>query len=91
VPVRAKTDTRNRYILRENRGSRPLAAFYLLALAALFPHLNHGFQSAFNTLGLEHPRYTPLVKGLGTAFAAVTVAGFASIVVYVGFCQGCVR
>lgn len=71
--------------------SRPLAAFYLLALAALFPHLNHGFQSAFNTLGLEHPRYTPLVKGLGTAFAAVTVLGFASIVVYVGYCRGCVR
>ena len=68
--------------------SKPLAVFYLLALAALFPHLQHGFQSAFNTLGVNHPKLNSLIKPASSIFAAVIVTGFASIVVYISFLQG---
>lgn len=55
---------------------------YLLGLVALALHLLHGFQSAFQTLGLTHPKYTPLVKGLGYAFAILVPIGFASMPIY---------
>ena len=41
-------------------------------------HLAHGFQSAFQTLGLNHPKYTPLIKLVGLLFAIGIGVGFAS-------------
>lgn len=58
-------------------------AFYVLAMCLLGFHLNHGFQSAFQTLGLRHPKYTPLIKKLGTTYAIVVPAAFAFIPVYI--------
>jgi succinate dehydrogenase / fumarate reductase cytochrome b subunit len=55
---------------------------YLLSLVALSLHLLHGFQSAFQTLGLHHKKYTPLIKGLGYVFSIVIPLGFASMPVY---------
>jgi succinate dehydrogenase / fumarate reductase cytochrome b subunit len=45
-------------------------------------HLNHGFQSAFRTLGANHPKYLPIIKGVGTAIAVLVPAGFASFPIY---------
>lgn len=56
--------------------------FYVLAMAALGLHLSHGFQSGFQTLGVNHPRYTPLIKGAGLLFAAVISAGFAFLPIW---------
>lgn len=50
---------------------------YLLGLVALFWHLLHGFQSAFQTLGLNHKRYTPIIKCLGTGYSIVIILLFA--------------
>ncbi len=50
---------------------------YVLSMALLAFHLAHGFQSAFQTLGLEHKKYTPLVKFVGLAFSVVVPALFA--------------
>jgi succinate dehydrogenase / fumarate reductase cytochrome b subunit len=55
---------------------------YLLGLVALALHLIHGFQSAFQTLGLTHPKYTPIVKGLGWMFSILVPLGFASMPIY---------
>jgi succinate dehydrogenase / fumarate reductase cytochrome b subunit len=41
-------------------------------------HLFHGFQSMFHTLGLNHPKYTPLIKRLGLLFALAMGLGFFS-------------
>ena len=35
---------------------------YCLAMISLAYHLLHGFQSAFQTLGLNHRKYTPMIK-----------------------------
>lgn len=56
---------------------------YLVALLGLGFHLHHGFQSAFQTLGLNHPVYTPLIKALGMIYTIVITAGFISIPIIV--------
>ena len=65
------------------------AGFYVLALVGLGLHLSHGVQSAFLTLGVNHPRYTPLIKKAGLAFAAVMALAFASMPLYFCFVGGC--
>ena len=60
----------------------PALALYLLGQFALGFHLWHGFASGFQSIGLRHARYTPLLQGLGKAFSVVVPALFALIVVY---------
>lgn len=50
---------------------------YVLAMVALSYHLMHGFQSAFQTMGWNHPKYTPLIKKVGVAFAIIVPFIFA--------------
>ena len=59
--------------------------FYIAAFLFLGFHLLHGFQSAFQTLGLNHKVYTPIIKRLGVAYTFVVVAGFISIPVIIYF------
>lgn len=56
-----------------------LVVTYVIGQVVLYFHLSHGFQSAFQTLGLSHPKYTPFIKGLGTAFAVLVPLAFAAI------------
>ncbi len=56
-------------------------AVYIAGSAALALHLSHGMQSAFQTLGINHPKYTPLIK-IGGILVAVLMTGFALISVY---------
>lgn len=53
---------------------------YVIAMFAVAFHLLHGFQSAFQTLGWRHRRYTPVVQFIGTWFFGVIVPlGFAAM------------
>ena len=56
-------------------------AIYIAGSAALALHLSHGMQSAFQTLGLNHPKYTPLIKA-GGLLVAIAMTGFALISLY---------
>jgi succinate dehydrogenase / fumarate reductase cytochrome b subunit len=58
------------------------AWFYVLAMLILALHLNHGFQSAFQSLGLNHKKYTPIIKKIGLIYSIVIPLGFAAIPVY---------
>jgi succinate dehydrogenase / fumarate reductase cytochrome b subunit len=51
---------------------------YIVGSLVLGYHLLHGFQSAFQTLGINHPRYTPLIKFTGVVFAIIVAVGFGS-------------
>lgn len=57
-------------------------AIYVISMAVLAFHLLHGFQSAFQSLGLNHPRYTPIIKNVGVFFAVVVPIFFALIPVW---------
>lgn len=56
---------------------------YVLAMAVLAFHLWHGFASAFQTLGLNNEKYTPLLSGFGKIFSVVIPLGFAVIPVII--------
>jgi succinate dehydrogenase / fumarate reductase cytochrome b subunit len=54
-------------------------SLYVFSMVALAFHLWHGFSSAFQTLGLRHQKYTPLINFVGKTFAIVVPALFAWI------------
>ncbi len=56
---------------------------YVLSMIVIGLHLWHGFQSAFQSMGLNHRKYTPLIKGIGKAYSILIPAGFAIIPVLV--------
>jgi len=60
---------------------------YVLGVISLCWHLIHGFQSAFQTLGINHKKYTPIIKGLGIAYAIIICLLFAAmpIAIYGGW------
>ena len=58
------------------------SAIYILAMILLGSHLNHGFQSAFQSVGLRHKKYTPTIKMLGTGFSISITIGFISFPIY---------
>jgi len=58
------------------------SVLYLLALVLLGFHLQHGFASAFQTLGLEHKKYTPIISGLGNILSIIIPLGFSTMPLY---------
>jgi succinate dehydrogenase / fumarate reductase cytochrome b subunit len=56
-----------------------IAGFYILAMIFLCLHLYHGMWSMFQSLGISHPRYTPLVKKAAAVLAIVVAVGNCSI------------
>lgn len=64
--------------------SNPVAsAFYVVAVALLALHLNHGIMSMFQTLGLNSAKVRPLWEKGGPALAWLIFLGYASIPVAV--------
>jgi succinate dehydrogenase / fumarate reductase cytochrome b subunit len=59
-----------------------IVVIYVVGQAVLAFHLWHGFQSAFQTLGWNHPKYTPLVKFIGKAYSILVPLGFAIIPIW---------
>lgn len=55
---------------------------YIVAMILLAFHLVHAFQSGFQTLGLRHTKYTPIIKGFGVVFSILICAAFALIPFY---------
>lgn len=79
-----------RFVL-ERFQSAPYALFYIVAMLALGLHLSHGARAAARTIGIEHPKLTPVIETAGLAFAGIVSAGFAAIVVWAGWLSGGVR
>lgn len=59
--------------------------FYIISLLLLGFHLDHGFQSAFQSLGLYHKSYTPAIKLIGKFYTIVVTAGYIAIPVVLYF------
>lgn len=56
-----------------------IVAIYLLGVGSLLFHILHGFPSAFQTLGINHKKYTPLIKKVGVSFAVIVCLLFAAM------------
>ncbi len=66
-----------------------VVVIYVLAMVSLSYHLLHGFQSAFQTIGWNHPKYTPAIKCIGVAFSIIIPLIFAAmpVAMYTGWIQ----
>ncbi|TAH25346.1 MAG: succinate dehydrogenase [Cytophagales bacterium] len=58
---------------------------YVFCMGAVGYHLWHGFESGFQTLGLNHKKYTPWIQSSGKAFSVLIAAAFAFIPLYIYF------
>jgi succinate dehydrogenase / fumarate reductase cytochrome b subunit len=58
---------------------------YVLAMLALAFHLWHGFQSAFQSLGVNSSKLTPVIQFFGRAFAIIVPLLFAIIPIILHF------
>ena len=56
-----------------------ISGFYILAMILLCLHLYHGMWSMFQSLGISHPRYTPIVKKAAAVLAIAVAVGNCSI------------
>lgn len=86
VPTRFGTEAVSPYTLVVQSFSNEwYSAFYIVALIFLSYHLRHGFQSAFQTLGLKNKKYSRLLDWLAVIFWLLIPLGFASMPIYFAF------
>lgn len=60
-------------------------AWYVFAMCTLGFHTSHGFQSAFQSWGLRHPKYTPVIELLSFAYGIVVAVGFSALAIFCHF------
>ena len=68
--------------LHEHFANPIYTGVYILAFIALALHLMHGFQSAFQSMGVNHKKYTPVIMKLGTAYSIIVPALFIFIALF---------
>ena len=71
------------FFSKENSSALFGVIFYVISMLVLGYHLWHGFASAFQSLGLNHPLYTPIIKKIGMAFSIIVPFLFAIIPVII--------
>lgn len=60
-----------------------ISVSYIVAVWLLGMHLYHGVWSMFQSVGINHPRYTPKLKRMAAVFAIAITVGYVSIPVSV--------
>ena len=60
-------------------------AIYTTVMVVLAIHISHGFWSLFQTLGANHPKYSPALFILGISLSIIFGAGFGILPIYVAF------
>ena len=83
--VKRKIIKRPPRIFKDPKTGLIATILYVIAMITLAFHLLHGFQSAFQSLGLNNPKYTPAIKKFWAAFAIIVPILFAIIPVYIHF------
>ena len=61
----------------------PVAILYIIATTALSVHIFHGIWSAFQSLGINSPRFNPLRRYLALAFALIIFVGNLSFPIFI--------
>jgi succinate dehydrogenase / fumarate reductase cytochrome b subunit len=67
----------------ENLSNPLMVLFYILSMTVVGSHLYHGIASAVQSLGLDHPTWTPRVLFAGKVFAVIVAVGFMMIAAWV--------
>ena len=70
------------YDLVVNLFSNPYyTAVYVISFIVLGLHLNHGFKSAFQSMGANHKKYNPIIQTIGTLYSVFISVGFSTIAI----------
>ena len=72
----------------ENLSNPVVVAFYVLSMIIVGSHLWHGISSALQSLGADHPKWTPRFLLAGKIFAVAIAGGFIAIAAWVYLNQG---
>jgi succinate dehydrogenase / fumarate reductase cytochrome b subunit len=72
----------------ENFSSPIAVTLYIVMMVLVGLHLWHGVGSSFQSLGLNGPRFTPLIRKLGKVSAIAIAGGFIAITLWVFFAGG---
>lgn len=73
-------------LMKETFQNLWIVILYELAMVSLVYHLLHGFSSAFQTLGWNHRKYSPLIKSIGVWYSIIISVLFAAmpVAIYTG-------
>lgn len=63
--------------MKEEFANPIIVGVYLVGVIALCWHLIHGFSSAFQTFGVNSPKYNPIIKTVGIVYSIVVCLAFA--------------
>jgi len=66
----------------ENLSHPLMVVFYVISMVLVGSHLWHGASSAFQSVGFDHPKWTPRLIVAGRAFAVLVAGGFIVLTVY---------
>ncbi len=72
----------------DNFRSPLMVLFYLISMVVVGSHLFHGASSSLQSLGLDHPRWTPRILLLGKILAIGIAGGFIIIALWAHFVGG---
>jgi succinate dehydrogenase / fumarate reductase cytochrome b subunit len=78
-----KTETTTFQLLSQAFANPVYIFIYMFAVIIAAIHVSHGLWSAFQTLGADHPKYTPFLRGLSIVFSVVIGVGFGFLPIYV--------
>ncbi len=71
------------YLIAQELFSQPFySILYIILFLVLGFHLNHAFQAAWQTLGVNYPQYTQCITRFGAFYAIIVPLGFIIIPVY---------
>jgi succinate dehydrogenase / fumarate reductase cytochrome b subunit len=77
---------RDLYRLEMENFANPLVVgFYVLSMVVVGSHLWHGISSSLQSLGLDHPRWTPRVLVAGKIIAVLIAGSFIVIAIWAHF------
>ena len=78
-----KSDTTIFNIVSDAFSNTDYVLVYILAMVVAAVHVSHGFWSAVQTLGANHPKYMPAIRMVGIAFAVAIGVGFGFLPIYI--------
>jgi succinate dehydrogenase / fumarate reductase cytochrome b subunit len=73
IPIDAEGNKDLYAVVSEAFSSELLVGLYVLSMAAISYHLIHGFESGFQTLGLNHKKYAPVIKFLSIGVFGILI------------------
>ena len=78
-----KSNTTIYQIVSDSFSNPVLMLLYIIAVIIAGIHVSHGLWSAFQTIGANHPKYTPLIKATSLVFGLIVGIGFGFIPIFI--------